>query len=53
MIRIYRQGVVVYESDNLYDIADWLYYEEQGVKDMVVTVNHKEVKKRDVQSRSK
>tara|TARA_R100001086_G_scaffold239131_1_gene164337 strand:+ start:71 stop:232 length:162 start_codon:yes stop_codon:yes gene_type:complete len=53
MIRIFREGVVVYESDNLYDIADWLYYEEQGVKDMVVTVNYKEVSKRDVQSRSK
>ena len=53
MIRIFREGVVVYESDNLYDIADWLYYEEQGVKDMVVTVNYKEVSKRDVPSRSK
>ena len=53
MIRIFREGVVVYESDNLYDIADWLYYEEQGVKDMVVSVNYKEVSKRDVQSRSK
>ena len=53
MIRIFREGVVVYESDNLYDIADWLYYEEQGIKDMVVTVNYKEVSKRDVQSRSK
>ena len=39
MIRIIREGVVVYESESLYDIADWLYYEEQGVKEMIVTVN--------------
>ena len=39
MIRIFREGVVVYESDNLYDIADWLYYEEKEPKALSVTPN--------------
>ena len=33
MIRIVRDGVVVFESESLYD-ADWLYYEEQEVKEL-------------------
>ena len=39
MIRIVREGVVVYESDNLYDIADWLYYEQEDPKALSVTPN--------------
>ena len=39
MIRIVKEGVVVYESDNLYDIADWLYYEEKEPKALYVSVN--------------
>ena len=39
MIRIVRNGVVVFESDDLYKIADWLYYEDKQVKMMEVRVN--------------
>ncbi len=39
MIRIVRNGVVVYESDSLYDIADWLHYEDKDVKMLEVRVN--------------
>lgn len=39
MIRIVREGVVVFESDDLYKIADWLYYEDKQVKMMEVRVN--------------
>ena len=39
MIRIVREGVVVFESDDLYKIADWLYYEDQDVKMLEVRVN--------------
>jgi len=39
MIRIFREGVVVYESDNLYDIADWLYHEDEDVKMLEVRTN--------------
>ena len=39
MIRIVREGVVVFESENLYDIADWLHYEDQQVKMLEVRVN--------------
>ena len=39
MIRIVRDGVVVFESESLYEIADWLYYEEEEVKEMDVRRN--------------
>ncbi len=41
MIRIVREGVVVFESENLYKIADWLYYEGKQVKMMEVRTNRK------------
>ena len=39
MIRIVREGAVVFESESLYEIADWLYYEDEEVKELVVTPN--------------
>tara|TARA_X000001382_G_scaffold80102_1_gene56345 strand:+ start:568 stop:723 length:156 start_codon:yes stop_codon:yes gene_type:complete len=39
VIRIVRDGIVVFESESLYEIADWLYYEEKEVKELVVTPN--------------
>ena len=42
MIRIIQEGVVVYESMNLYDIADWLYHEEQHKIEIVVSTNKEE-----------
>ncbi len=45
MIRIVREGVVVFESENLYKIADWLYYEDKQVKMMEVRVNEEEYDK--------
>ena len=38
MIRIVRNGVVVFESDDLYKIADWLHYEDKDVKMLEVRV---------------
>ena len=45
MIRIVRDGVVVFESENLYEIADWLYYEGEEVKGMDVRRNEEEYDK--------
>lgn len=45
MIRIIREGVVVYESTKLYDIADWLYHEDQHKIEIVVSVNREEYDK--------
>jgi len=45
MIRIIRDGVVVYESGKLYDIADWLYHEAEDVKMMEVRTNMEEYDK--------
>ena len=39
MIRIVRNGVVVYESEDLYKIADWLHYEDKDVKMLEVRPN--------------
>ena len=39
MIRIVKEGVVVFESESLYEIADWLYYEGEEVKEMEVRRN--------------
>ena len=39
MIRIVRNGAVVFESESLYDIADWLYYEQEEPKALSVTPN--------------
>jgi hypothetical protein len=39
VIRIVREGVVVYESESLYDIADWLYHEDEDVKMLEVRTN--------------
>jgi|TARA_R100000458_G_scaffold41318_1_gene38985 hypothetical protein len=39
VIRIVRNGVVVFESDDLYKIADWLHYEDKEVKMLEVRVN--------------
>ena len=39
MIRSVRNGVVVFESDDLYKIADWLHYEDKEVKMLEVRVN--------------
>ena len=39
MIRIVRNGVVVFESDDLYKIADWLHYEDKDVKMLEVRPN--------------
>jgi len=39
VIRIVRDGVVVFESESLYEVADWLYYEDEEVKELVVTSN--------------
>ena len=36
-----REGVVVFESDDLYKIADWLYYEDKEVKMLEVRANRK------------
>ena len=44
MIRIVRDGVVVFESENLYEIADWLYYEGEEVKGMDVRRNEEAFK---------
>lgn len=44
MIRIVRDGVVVFESESLYEIADWLYYEEEEVKEMEVRRNEEAFK---------
>jgi len=44
MIRIVRDGVVVFESESLYEIADWLYYEEEEVKSMDVRRNEEAFK---------
>ena len=44
MIRIVRNGVVVFESESLYEIADWLYYEEEEAKELVVTANEEAFK---------
>jgi len=44
MIRIVREGVVVFESESLYEIADWLYYEEEEVKEMDVRRNEEAFK---------
>jgi len=41
VIRIMREGVVVFESDDLYKIADWLYYEDKEVKMLEVRANRK------------
>jgi len=42
LIRIIREGVVVFESDDLYKIADWLYYDDIEVKMLEVRPNRKE-----------
>jgi len=39
VIRIIQEGVVVYQSENLYDIADWLYHEEEQKIEIVVSKN--------------
>ncbi len=39
MFRIVKEGVVVFESDSLYDIADWLYYEQEDPKALSVMPN--------------
>ncbi len=39
MIRIVRNGAVVFESESLYDIADWLHYEDKQVKMLEVRPN--------------
>ena len=39
MIRIVRNGVVVYESEDLYKIADGLHYEDKDVKLLEVSPN--------------
>ena len=44
MIRIVRDGEVVFESESLYEIADWLYYEEEEVKEMEVRRNEEAFK---------
>ena len=45
MIRIVRNGVVVYESEDLYKIADWLYYDDIEVKMLEVRPNRKAYEK--------
>ena len=45
MIRIVKEGVVVYESEKLYDIADWLYHEDEDVKMLEVRTNMEEYDK--------
>ena len=45
MIRIVKKGIVVYESEKLYDIADWLYHEAEEVKMMEVRTNMEEYDK--------
>ena len=42
MIRIIRDGEVVFESDDLYKIADWLYYDDIEVKMLEVRPNREE-----------
>ena len=39
MIRIIRDGEVVFESDDLYKVADWLYYDDIQVKMLEVRPN--------------
>ncbi len=39
MIRIIREGEVVFESDDLYKVADWLYYDDIEVKMLEVRPN--------------
>ena len=39
MIRIIRDGEVVFESDDLYKVADWLYYDDIEVKMLEVRPN--------------
>ena len=39
MIRIIRDGEVVFESDDLYKVADWLYYDYIEVKMLEVRPN--------------
>jgi hypothetical protein len=45
VIRIVRDGVVVFESESLYDIADWLHYEDKQVKVLEVRPNRKAYEK--------
>ena len=39
MIRIVREGVVVYESESLYEKKNCLYYEQEEPKALSVTPN--------------
>ena len=39
MIRIIKDDKVVFESDDLYKVADWLYYDDIQVKMLEVRPN--------------
>jgi len=47
MIRILKDGKLLFESENLYRIVDELIYEDMDVKEIVVTINEEALAKRD------
>jgi hypothetical protein len=51
VIRIVRNGAVVFESESLYDIADWLHYEDKQVKMLEVRPNREAYDKAKVTKR--
>tara|TARA_R110002073_G_scaffold245321_1_gene407939 strand:- start:424 stop:576 length:153 start_codon:yes stop_codon:yes gene_type:complete len=46
MIRIIKDGKVVYETDNLYKVGDEILFHDYDVKEIVVNINYEWVEEK-------